>query len=493
MEILILRQWLHSFLFILMMSTGVSSLSFASSSPVCHFLFQKNGGLGSGIPFSKNWVGENNLFRRYSYGAMRPIKKVLTYLPPVEKSSKKSNKRKYEKDEDLKDEEGGSSPMNLVPSYRLRIESVMQDFNLTRAQAVEVQAILRRYFQRASNEDFLQVVEQVRRGVSMSGVKYDNLERAKFIVAMDVDGTLLDQKHQSYGPFSSVHEHRFIFDGDNHGVTMAPGWESFFRGVKTRGGSVVIYSRNSDELIQNMFKYITINGVPVSDFVDGIFSSSHLVLPPNREGYVQDHELHDLVLKDLRILDATKTIIIDDEPKYIWQKFQTRLVPEFKARKLDPAYYRQQLHESESISLVNHQAESFLGPNFIARAMEEMNPFRGILKSRSKDDDNPKPKKDRIKKPQVEVPKIDPLEEAEKAATKRAEIFEDILKEIDWALEDAKSKRQGFASSYHDFTFGAVEAKRDEEVRREKEAEAARKAASSKPQKKLRVVRNDNE
>ncbi|MFN9065760.1 MAG: hypothetical protein ACK5V3_00915, partial [Bdellovibrionales bacterium] len=283
--------------------------------------------------FSPQDIESQNLYSQYSYNSFERDPRFLVHVTsdsqhPLFAESKKSKEQLSE-----------NVSFRESLSNRLKIEAVMKDFSLTRNQAVELQAILRRYYPKASNEDFMSVLELVRAGKSMSGVRWENIKKAKFVVALDVDGTLLDQDYQTRYPITGVHQHIYSYGGKIHSVAMSPGWEGLIRGIKQRGGSVVIFSRNSDELIQNMFESIKLDGVPLAEVADAIFSSSHMVINPADRDLIHRRKIHEIVTKDLRLLGGQKAIIVDDNPDFVLQRDQTRVVSRFDSRTLDPETY----------------------------------------------------------------------------------------------------------------------------------------------------------
>lgn len=275
-------------------------------------------------------VQSKNLYRKYSYAGFETDSRSMTFLTSDSKHAI------FEDIKPFKKAIGEAVSVKEVMSNRLNIELVMKDFKLSRAQAVELQALLRRYYPKASNEDFMAVLNAVKKGKSMSGARYEEIKKAKFVVALDVDGTLLDQDYQTKKPVAGVHQYLYSYGGRLHSVAMSPGWENLIRGIKKRGGSVVLFSRNSDELIQSMFESIKIDGIAVADIADAIYSSSHMVIPVDARKLIEDMPIHQIVTKDLRIIDGGKTIIIDDNPEFVHQKSQNRVVTRFSAENIDP-------------------------------------------------------------------------------------------------------------------------------------------------------------
>jgi hypothetical protein len=371
--------------------------------------------------FKPTDIDSQNLYSRYSYNSFEKDSRSLFHitsdpLHPLYEGSKKA-----------KEALGENTSLKESLSNRLNIEAVMKDFGLSRIQAVELQALLRRYFPKASNEDFLAVVELVRAGKSMSGIRLENMKKAKFVVAIDVDGTLLDQDYQTKFPVNGVHQHVFAYGGKTHSIAMSPGAEALILGIKKRGGSVVIFSRNSDELIQVMFESIKIDGVPIAEIADAIYSSSHMVINPADRKLIHQMRIHEVVTKDLRLAGGSKAIIIDDNPDYVLQKNQTRVVTQFDARSLDPATYIEPelklgLPRSKSIPM-----ETF-DDSFFAKF------FSGNTKSE---------KETKKTSPAVDVKKLADLREAE---------LLEILQEIDSALAISAKKGISFAAAFEKFS-----------------------------------------
>lgn len=228
---------------------------------------------------------------------------------------------------------------SLVPGERFKIDLMVKELNLTYQQAVEMQAVLRRYYRgKATDEIFKKALDLVKKGHSLSGIRLDKIEKGPFVVALDADLTIWDQEERMWN--RKVHEYAFL---DKSGeptinVALAPGYEKLIQRVHELGGSVVIYSRNSDDLIQNIAKQIKFGKHTLADEVDGIFTSSHMVMIESKDkldkGLDKDEDFD--LRKDLRILGVDKTIIVDDDPRYLLQKLNAREVESFHSDRLAP-------------------------------------------------------------------------------------------------------------------------------------------------------------
>jgi hypothetical protein len=369
--------------------------------------------------FKPTDVESQNLYSQYSYNSLERDSRFLVHVTSDPQHPLYNGSRKAK--EALSENIGIKESL----SNRLNIEAVMKDFELTRLQAVELQALLRRYFPKASNEDFLSVVQLVRAGKSMSGVRWEKIKKAKFVVALDVDGTLLDQDYQTRYPVSGVHQHVYSYGGKTHSVAMSPGWKDLIRGIKKRGGSIVIFSRNSDELIQTMFESIQIDGIPVAEIVDGIFSSSHMVINPADRKLIHRMKIHEIVTKDLRLVGGKKAIIIDDNPDFVLQKDQTRVVSRFDARSIDPeTYYEPPPRDPLLNTKANKPVEEDLFSQFLSGfSLREKTPEKKT-------------------RPPVDINSLIQAREAE---------LTEILKEIDLALLSSEKLGTSFADAYIKF------------------------------------------
>lgn len=361
---------------------------------------------------------EQGIINYYSYATLKSPK--LVYLGPG--NQEKLSIRRIDK----KVAEAAA----IVPGERLRIDEVAKDFELSRLEALEVQAILRRYFKSdaISDDDFLRAISVVKNGRSMSGAKKDVLEKAPFILALDADLTIWDQETSKYFE-KNVHSHSFA---DSKGMTvpvaLAPGYETLIRKARQLGGAVVIYSRNTDELIHAIAEAVQLDGKPLRDSLDAILTSSHMVMPSDEQiERASEKEGMFELRKDLSVLGLEKTIIVDDNPKYVLQKDRVRKVTPFEAEKLVP--YTPLFADSSSSRgvLSSSDYKSKFGVDFETGADK-------------KEMDKSKPRKD---------------EDVEEYRRHIKGQFEVVAAEIEEALAYSRAAKISFAEAFYIYTAAA--------------------------------------
>lgn len=250
---------------------------------------------------------------------------------------------------------------------RWDIELLMKDYKLTRLQAVEVQAQYRRQFGLTHKEsDFENIIKRVRENKFMSRANVQKLKEARFIVLLDVDGTILDQDAPAW--IKGYHDFQVLREGDKEvNVSLSPGYDAFIKDVHAKNGAVVLYSRNSDFLIQGLSQLILVNGKPLLSIVDGIFSSSHMVAGRSfkrARGVQRLKDAGKLVRKDLRIFNElsgeNKTIIVDDDPDFIEQSQAIRVVTAYKTHVHGFDKYIDKHDERDAINLKKSKRNEWL-------------------------------------------------------------------------------------------------------------------------------------
>lgn len=216
---------------------------------------------------------------------------------------------------------------------RLKIEEVMKDFNLSRIEAVEVQALLRSHTSQPNDDQLLSAMKSVLKGDTLSKLNHKKIADAPFTLVFDFDGTLGDQDTPDFT--RGVHEKTFLIDGrKTHHVSLNKAAVNLLKWGKKQGAAIVIYSRNSDHLINPIAAAMKIDGVPLIDMVDGILTSSHMVLPESLAGQVGTSELSRLLKKDMRLFPTDRAVIVDDNPDYILQKSRMAAVPEYTVKEM---------------------------------------------------------------------------------------------------------------------------------------------------------------
>ncbi|HMV69472.1 MAG TPA: NIF family HAD-type phosphatase [Myxococcota bacterium] len=235
-----------------------------------------------------------------------------------------------------------TNPYARTPSEMgvyLAITRVMATEGFGRLQAVETQNTLRDILRRNPVADlpdaYREAVRQVREGELESGLDEQALGAARFIVAFDMDETLIDQRYPK--DFAAAC-HSLRYDGDawepgdgERWVQLAPGWEAAFNTVRELGGAIVIFSANVDRRIEGILHEWTWEGKPLLDHPDiaGWLSNSHLILQRKDE----DKKPVTEPSKDLRMLDPTleRVILVDDNPTRTFQPSNLRLTRKFDA------------------------------------------------------------------------------------------------------------------------------------------------------------------
>lgn len=301
---------------ILIFLTQLFSLAAAYAIEPCVDVFRERNDFLSGVLKSKVRTA---LVEKYFYSERYPEKVVQVY-PGIDFNEF----QKMENSGYVTNQIGHSRLTD-----RINIELLMANFALTRLQAVEVQAILRNYARSPNDRQLIAAIKFVREGQSLSQINQKKIKDAPFVVVFDVDGTLLDQDSSKLW-FDGIHEKSFLVDGEkiNH-VALNVGAIRLITLTKKLGGSVVIFSRNNDILIREILSAFKIDGISISSYVDGVLTSSHMTIPPEYRHLVGKYPISRLVKKDLSIIENDRVMIIDDNPEYVLQQGQLRLVPEF--------------------------------------------------------------------------------------------------------------------------------------------------------------------
>ena len=221
-------------------------------------------------------------------------------------------------------------------SYFMMSELV-KDFKLTRLQAIELQNHFRDLTAGGEEPDkaFDEALKRVRDFKFESRLEPEKLKHAKFIVAIDMDETLLQQYYKKWKEGSDYYDYKIKFEDGERGVSMAPGWQQLLQRIKNRGGLVVIYSANVDDVVWKIAYTVTIGEKKLAEYVDGVMTNSYLILQGKHEWVPKGKTGNPVVTpsKDLRFLDEAleKVIIIDDNPKRIIQDSRLRLPKKYQA------------------------------------------------------------------------------------------------------------------------------------------------------------------
>jgi hypothetical protein len=222
------------------------------------------------------------------------------------------------------------------------MSQLMERFQLARAQAVEAQNFYRDLTRTTPGIDpvkaFNTALERVRRGELESRLNLEQLSKAPFIVAFDLDETLWDQY---YPPAAAATCHDLIIQGgkppSGRYVKLTPGWQQAFERIQALGGTVILFSANLDDNVYENLAQWQLNGTPLagSPSISGVLSNSHLIMQDKSEGVTDPRRGNPVrePSKDLRIFDESlrRVIIVDDNPTRLFQLRNTRLFKKFEA------------------------------------------------------------------------------------------------------------------------------------------------------------------
>lgn len=213
-----------------------------------------------------------------------------------------------------------------------RIKKLMADFNLSRLQAIEVQNHYRDLTRQkvAPSQAFTAALAAVRAGRMGSGVDLAKLQAAPFIVVFDLDETLYQRSPTYHSGAQGPLWRDFTIPtetGDSY-IKLRPGWEQALRRIRALGGMVILFTASPDMIAEAVVNSWRSGDTPILALVDGLLSKSHLILQEKSDG---DPVV--LPSKDLRAFDEKleRVIIIDDNPKLIFQHHRQRLVKKFQA------------------------------------------------------------------------------------------------------------------------------------------------------------------
>ncbi len=234
---------------------------------------------------------------------------------------------------DWADKYAGSSPDERF----FDIAALMKTHGLTRGTAVELQNHFRDLTRADPQGDreaqYAEALRRAKEGVFEDGRDPERLKAARFIVVFDLDETLLDQRIEDDALARSCHDLALPRDdGSTKYVKFTPGWADAIHRVQALGGEVVLFSANLDDRCYGIARQWMLDGVSVLEHpaIAGFLTNSHLVQQPKQAGppVVEPS-------KDLRIVDPdlTRAIIVDDNPRRL---FQFRNVRTFKKFQADP-------------------------------------------------------------------------------------------------------------------------------------------------------------
>jgi NLI interacting factor-like phosphatase len=218
------------------------------------------------------------------------------------------------------------------------MSKLVKQLNISWLQAVELQNHFRDLtaLGKSSKKAFNKALSMVRSNQFQSGLDPSKVASAPFIVAIDMDETLLQQYYTKWQEGSQYYDYKITFpDGSVRGISMAPGWQILIKTIKKLGGLVIIYSANADQTVWKIVRTVEIDEQKLYRYVDGVMTNNYLIRQGKYEWMLSGKTGTPVIIpsKDLRFFDKTlaKVIIIDDNPKRIIQNICLRLPKKYEA------------------------------------------------------------------------------------------------------------------------------------------------------------------
>ncbi len=233
------------------------------------------------------------------------------------------------------------------------ISRLMERFQLTRLEAVELQYQYRNLVRSSSNPSlvhtFNTALHRSRRIELNNHHQPGKLREARFIVVFDLDETLFSQYYPAKVG-EACHDVAIPLKDGVRYLKLVPGWQQAFERIHALGGEIVLFSANVDALTRENLAHWKLEGVALAGHpaIAGLLTNSHLVLQEKSEG-VSDPRKGNPVRepsKDLRVFDETlrRVIIVDDNPTRLFQMRNARIFKKFEAEPFcttsDPALRR---------------------------------------------------------------------------------------------------------------------------------------------------------
>ncbi|PTL84660.1 NIF family HAD-type phosphatase [Vitiosangium sp. GDMCC 1.1324] len=220
------------------------------------------------------------------------------------------------------------------------ISRLMERFQLTRAQAVELQNHYRDQLRSKPAPELVAAfniaLERVRRGDFESRLQTEKLGKARFIAVFDLDETLYDQYYPAQVG-EGCHDVAVPLQSGVRYLKLTPGWKQAFERIQALGGAVVLFSANVDTTTLENLAQWKLDGVALTEHpaIAGILTNSHLILQEKSEG-VADPKKGNPVRepsKDLRVFDESlrRVVIVDDNPTRLFQMRNARILKKFEA------------------------------------------------------------------------------------------------------------------------------------------------------------------
>ncbi len=247
------------------------------------------------------------------------------------------------------------------------ISKLVEDEKLSRLQAIELQNHFRDLTANGmgSQEAFDNALKAVQANRFESKLTAEMLQNAPFIVAVDMDETLLQQ---SYANWKEGTKYDYVVqfdDGSKRKISMAPGWKEFVAKIKSLGGLFVLFSANTDYVVWDIANTVMIDDQKLSAYADGVMTNNYLILQGKQEWVPQGKTGTPVVnpSKDLRLLDPKleKVIIVDDNPKRIIQDSRLRIPKKYEAElySFDTAGAVQEAYNKQLIAIAGEIEESY--------------------------------------------------------------------------------------------------------------------------------------
>lgn len=226
--------------------------------------------------------------------------------------------------------------------YLLKIEHVMRAHRLDRLAATELQALFNQKLRRGSGASpralYLAAVREIKSQTRYaSGWRpIGKLAPGEFVVALDLDETLLQQVHasatQGFYDFSGVPADTNWQARAENGTTSGP-WvklhphaEAAILRLKANPlcrGVVVFTAKRRGPAMNTLARWKFADGRRAIDVLDGVFTRDYLTIDATTGAHG----------KDLRVIDPTlqSVVIIDNTAKSVLQHANLRKIPDFHA------------------------------------------------------------------------------------------------------------------------------------------------------------------
>ncbi|MDQ7015607.1 MAG: NIF family HAD-type phosphatase [Gammaproteobacteria bacterium] len=226
------------------------------------------------------------------------------------------------------------------------IQKLMDELNLSRLQAVELQNQYRDLIYTL----FIKKKCSVQTPIEDNDATYNNAcihnsqrEDAFQTALISVKNNNFESKWKTTPESDGLIvvfdlDETLFYDKKGEKPIFSPGWKEAFKSIKKIGGKIVLFTAKPDNLLLPILEEWTITNhhnqkILVSNYVDAIFSNNHLIKQvANRS---KNNKTVVIASKDLRILDESlnNVVIIDDNPQRIFQMENLRYIRKWKPTK----------------------------------------------------------------------------------------------------------------------------------------------------------------